>query len=242
MIAPFTVAALSTSRRHRLGRGARLGIGASLAALATLAACTGVTLDGGSAGDAPVGVDVSTKCAAAHGAAELPVTAAAFSRALVGRWLVCGHDQTSPQLLLAHDGFEFDATGQWFGLKPDTFGGYEHTVNPGTSGTYGLYVAGATVPSAPTDATPAASILVRLAEPALDLGVTFEVSPRRLHVTAGVEVWMVRLDDGPNEPVPYESKEGERCDAVTFCRPGLRCATEALPTDGGALGVCVVGP
>jgi hypothetical protein len=198
-----------------------------------LLACTGVTLDGGSAGDAPVAVDVSAKCAAPHGSPEVPLTAAAFTNALVGRWLVCGHDTNSPYLLLAHDGFDFTADGQWFGLKSDTFGGYEHTVNAGTSGTYGIHLDGAAVPVAPTDTKPANEVTLRLNEPALDLAVDFEVGPRRMHARAALDVWLVRLDEGPNEPLPYTSKEGERCDPTTACRAPLVCDQAALRDDAG---------
>jgi hypothetical protein len=204
-------------------------------------ACSGATLDGGSAGDAPVGVDLAAKCAASHGAREVPETAAAFTAALVGRWLVCGRDATSPSLLLAHDGFEFTAAGEWFGLKADTVGGYEHTVNAGTSGTFAILLAGAPVPVSPSDATPTDAITLRLNEPALDVTVAFEVTPPRLHVRAPVDVWLVRLDGGPAEPVPYTSKEGEACDVTTACRGGLACATTAV-TDGAAIGVCERAP
>jgi hypothetical protein len=192
-------------------------------ACAFLMGCTGVTLDGGTAGDVPVAVDVAAKCAAAHGSPEVPLTAAAFTNALTGRWLVCAHDASSPDLLLAHDGFDFIADGTWFGLKPDTFGGYEHTVNEGTSGTFAIRLDGAATPVAPTDTTPAKTITLRLNEPALDLTVDFEVSPRRMHARGTPDVWLVRLDEAPDEPIPYTSKEGERCDSTTACRAPLRC-------------------
>jgi hypothetical protein len=207
----------------------------------TLCGCWSVTLDGGTAGDVPIAVDVAAKCAAAHGSSEVPATAAAFTNALAGRWLVCGHDQSSPSLLLAHDGFDFTTDGKWFGLKPDTFGGYEHTVNSGTSGTYSIHLDGAAEPVSPMDTTPSASIMLRLNEPALDLAVDFEVGPPRMHTHGGSDVWLVRLDAVPDEPKPYMSKEGERCDATTACRSPLVCEQAAL-AGGGSLGVCALHP
>jgi hypothetical protein len=163
--------------------------------------------------------------AAAHGPAEIPVTAAAFARALTGRWLVCGHDESSSALFLARDGIQFTADGRWSLLKADGSGGYENTVNDGTFGSYGLVLEGSARVVPPTDTTPASSVSLHLFGANLELRVGFEVNPRRMSTRGASQADFVRLDDEADEPLPLASKEGERCGASMPCRAGLACTS-----------------
>jgi hypothetical protein len=51
----------------------------------------------------------------------------------------------------------------------------------------------------------------------------------------------VRLDNQVEEPVPYTSQEGERCDG-TACRAGLVCQQATVENDAGVVSLCVRAP
>lgn len=215
------------------------------AALAALGGCTGTIIDGGSAKDAPVQVDVAARCAAPHGMPSAPATASSFARAIAGRWLVCHADPSSSSVLLTHDGIEFSLDGQWSLLKADTLGGYEHTVNAGTFGTYALLVQENNRQVPPTDTTPTGGVTLRLDGASLELRLEFEVSPKRLLTlprAAPTAIAFVRLDNEADEPLPYTSKEGELCSATTPCRAPLACSPTTLANDGGVSSICVRAP
>jgi hypothetical protein len=167
-----------------------------LSHVAILLGCSGATLNGGSAGDAPV--PPNRQACNTPGTPETTPSATAFVSALAGRWLVCEHDASSPSVLLARDGVEFTADGHWNALKPDNLGGYEHTITTGTFGTYALYVAGQSQPVALTDTTASGAITLRLNELHLDLTVDFETGPRRMLVHGGVEASFVPVEAAPN--------------------------------------------
>jgi hypothetical protein len=166
------------------------------AAFTMLVGCSGATLNGGSAGDAPV--PTSLQACTTPGTAETTPSAAALVSALAGRWLVCEHDPSSPSVLLARDGVEFTADGHWNALKPDNFGGYERTITTGTFGTYALYLSGQSQPVPLTDTTASAWITLRLNELNLDVTVGFETGPRRMLVRGGVEASFVPVEATPN--------------------------------------------
>lgn len=210
-------------------------------ALAALGGCTGTTIDGGSARDAPVAVDVAARCAAPHGVPEVPETALSFAKAIAGRWLVCKRDASSSSLLLARDGIDFSVDGQWSLLKADGIGGYEHTVNDGTFGTYVLLLGEKNRPVPPTDSTPTSGVSLRLEGASPDLHVDLEVSPKRLVIRGPMEVAFVRLDNEADDPLPYRGKEGELCSATTPCRAHLTCAQVPLD-DAGVSSLCVRAP
>jgi len=213
-----------------------------LALALLLAACTGETLDGGSTGDQAVAVDLPAVCAAPRGTPEVPQTAAAFTRALVGRWLVCSRAPAAPPVLLAHDGLDFRADGIWSFLKPGAVAGtYEDTSVTGTSGTWTLTSSSVTGVAARTDTTPSKTVSLRLVELGLDLAVAFEVAPRRFVTTedgrAIVFVWSV---PETGAPAPYQPSEGEACDDMTPCAGGLACVRVDAP--GGPVALCAPKP
>jgi hypothetical protein len=208
----------------------------------TLLACNGETLDGGSTGDQAVTVDLPALCAAPRGTPEVPQTAAAFTRALVGRWLVCGRTTGAPQVLLVHDGLDFRADGTWSFLKAGAVAGtYEDTSVTGTSGTWTVAASGVAGVAARTDTTPSKTVSMRLVELGLALALAFEVAPRRFTTSEdGQPITYVWSVPETGTPAPYQPAEGEACDDATPCAGGLGCARVDAP--GGTVALCTPKP
>lgn len=181
--------------------------------------------------------NVATRCEAPHGAPVKPVTPAAFSRGLVGRWLGCQYDPNSISSLITHEGVEFTADGRYYGLESDgqgglqratklkvvQFQGYPATVEP--SGSYSIYSRAAEGLVSGDDDRPTQIMHLHLNEIILDLEVSFEASPRRFLTTNGIAMWFVSADPEPNDPTPRLADVGELCGPDDGqCRSGLQCA------------------
>jgi hypothetical protein len=213
----------------------------TLPLLFVLHACDGETLDGGSTGVQAVSVDVPAVCAAPSGPAEVPETAAAFTNALLGRWLVCGLVKDAPHLLQAHNGLDFRADGTWSFLKPGAVDGtYEDTAVAGTNGTWTLHASSVAGVASRTDTTPSKTVTLRLVELGLDLEVAFQVAPRRFTTAEdGQPLTFVWSIPETGTPAPYQPTEGEACADATPCAAGLTCARFDAPD--GQIAMCARG-